>query len=175
MRFKVFVQNPLVLRCGPQIAGLKAAGAKFWEPLVNVVSPQKLLLFLLFQVRRGLGTRGLSMSIRAPCSFHLKCRSSSRLPLRASKRSPLQSSLICTVERKSHSCNFPAPAHGLEMHPRAPLVPQPASPRLSVLSSLVADRVRPIAAITVQAASASLASRAETRPSAVRAVGPGIP
>ncbi|CAM9494306.1 unnamed protein product [Scytosiphon promiscuus] len=32
------------------IAGLKAAGAKFWEPLMHVVSPHKLLLFLLFQI-----------------------------------------------------------------------------------------------------------------------------
>ncbi|CAN0137040.1 unnamed protein product [Ectocarpus sp. 12 AP-2014] len=33
------------------IAGLKAAGAKFWGPLTNVVTPQKLFLFLLFQAR----------------------------------------------------------------------------------------------------------------------------
>ncbi|CAM9617047.1 unnamed protein product, partial [Ectocarpus sp. 6 AP-2014] len=28
------------------IAGLKAAGARFWGPLTNVVTPQKLFLFL---------------------------------------------------------------------------------------------------------------------------------
>lgn len=35
-----------------QVAGIKAAGAKVWGPLTNVVTPQKLFLFVLFQVRR---------------------------------------------------------------------------------------------------------------------------
>lgn len=34
-----------------QVAGIKAAGAKVWGPLMNVVTPQKLFLFVLFQVR----------------------------------------------------------------------------------------------------------------------------
>ena len=34
-----------------QVAGIKAAGAKVWGPLMNVVTPQKLFLFVLFQVK----------------------------------------------------------------------------------------------------------------------------
>lgn len=34
-----------------QVAGIKAAGAKVWGPLMNVVTPHKLFLFVLFQVR----------------------------------------------------------------------------------------------------------------------------
>lgn len=34
-----------------QIAGFKTAGAKIWGPLTNVITPQKLFLFLLFQAR----------------------------------------------------------------------------------------------------------------------------